>query len=106
MSKKIEKSKIQISDYKDLADYWTQNEKNEELAVKWLKMLFPELASFREFLVKLDISLDDILDYLYNLRLVKNHGFGNITTTIFEGRITKVEGLIRTIKNTETLAKK
>lgn len=105
MSKKTEKLKTKTSDYKDLADYWTQNKENEDMATKWLVMLFPELASFRELLVKLDISLDDVFDYFYHLSLVKNHGYGNVSTTIFEGKITKIEGLIRTIKNKEIEAK-
>jgi len=106
MSKRTKESEIKTSDYKELTDYWTQNKENEDLAIKWLGILFPELAGFRELLLKLDISLDDIFDYLYNLRLVKTHGYGSINTTVFEGNITKIEGLIRTIKKQETLEKK
>ena len=106
MSKKTRESETKTSDYKELTDYWVQNKENEDLAIKWLGMLFPELAGFHDLLIKLDVSLDDIFDYLYNLKLVKNHGYGSVNTTIFESKITKIEGLIRTIKKQETLVKK
>lgn len=106
MSKKITTSETQTSEY-NITDYWIQDEHNQSLADKWLNMLFPELASFKGLLDNLDVSMEDVFDYLYNLKIVKNHGYGSVTTTVFEHKVTKTEGLIRTIRHqeTETVAK-
>ncbi len=106
MSKGHLKSEIKTSESKDFQDYWVQNGSNTALAEQWLQMLYPDLASFRNLLVDTDTTFDDLLDYIYNLKVVKNHGYGSISTTVYEGKITKIEGLIRTVKTAQTEIKR
>lgn len=98
MSKKRDKFKTKTSEY----NYFEEYKKNADLATKWLETLFPELAEVFKLMQKFDISCGDLIDYVYNLRTVKTHGYGHVQTTIFNGSVTKVEALIRTIRAIET----
>ena len=99
MSKKQKMSKTENSDFKD---YEREFKNNADLAEQWLKMLFPDLHQVWKLMINTELTELDILDYLYNVQLVKNHGYGHVQITIFEHKITKIEGLIRTIKRSET----
>lgn len=87
-------------------DYWKQNDHNTKMAAEFLRGAFPELAELDRVMKDFKIDFDDLLDYMYNLRTVRTHGYGNVQTTVFEGKITKIESLIRTVKAIETESKK
>jgi len=104
MSKKLKKIKTRSSDSnrESLTDYEKEFKNNADLAEQWLKMLFPDLYSAWKLMIDCELTEADIIDYVYNIKIIKNHGYGHVQTTIFEGKITKIEALLRTIKRTET----
>ena len=98
MSKRRAKSETKTSEY----DYLEEAKHNAGLASQWLNTVFPELSELKRIMDTFEITPDDLIDFMYHVRVVKTHGYGNISTNIFAGKITKIEGLIRTLKERET----
>jgi hypothetical protein len=59
-----------------------------------------------ELMKRFEISPEEVVDFMYNLKTVKTHGFGNVNIYVFEGRVQKTEALIRTIHAIEREEKK
>lgn len=74
---------------------------NDKLAMEWLRTVFPEFAELKRIMKSFDIDFEDILDFIYNVRTVRNHGWGNVTVLIQNGQITKIDSVLRTIKRIE-----
>jgi hypothetical protein len=98
MSKKTKESKTKTSEY----SYLEEAKHNTGLAMQWLITVFPELSEIKRLMDAYDIPPGDIIDYMYHLRVVKTHGYGHVQTKVFEGRITNIEGLLRTLRLKET----
>ncbi len=97
MSKRQKTSKTKTSEY----NYLEEAKHNKDLAQQWLETVFPEMSQFMDMLEKFNIDMDDVVDMVYNLRAVKRHGYGNVQISVFNGRLTKIESVLRTIKETE-----
>lgn len=98
MSKKP-KSKTKTWDSENL--YAREALHNDRLAMEWLKIAFPEFAELKRVMKTFDVTFEDLLDFIYNVRTVRNHGWGNVTILIQNGQITKIDSILRTIRRVE-----
>ena len=94
MSKGIGESPTQTSEY----SYEHEAENNNALATQMLQTMYPELFAFEEAREKFGLTREDLLDLMYNIQLVKTHGYGSVKLDIAQHQITKQEALIRTLK--------
>jgi len=74
---------------------------NDKLADEWLRIVFPEFAELKRVMENFDIDFEDLLDFIYNIRTVRNHGWGNVTILVQNGQITKIDSVLRTIRKFE-----
>ena len=92
------------------SEYKQEAENNNALAAKQkedlsplIQALFPEFFQLNDLLKTLGLSLEDVVDYVYNLSVVKGHGYGTVEVVITDGKINRIEAMIRTVKNSETM---
>ena len=83
-----------ISEY----NYEDENNNNSKLATEMLEKMFPILAEFEKARQNFGLSHEDLLDLMYNIQLVKNHGYGTIKIIVAQHKVTLVESLIKTLK--------
>jgi hypothetical protein len=76
---------------------------NDKMAEQMLEAAYPGLAHIQRMMDKFDVQYEDILDYLYALKMIKTHGFGIVQTHINAGQIVKMEATMRTIKRVESV---
>ena len=72
MSKGIDASQTQTSEY----SYQQENENNSLLAMKMIEQVAPVIAEFERTRESYGFTHADLLDLMYNINLVKNHGYG------------------------------
>jgi hypothetical protein len=79
-------------------DYHSMLDSNNKLADEWLLKLFPELYEFKRISTQFDVPFDDVVDFIYNVRAVKRHGWGNVQIVIEDSQVTRIDANIRTLK--------
>lgn len=75
----------------DQRDYWVMDEQNSSMAN----------AVIDELMKRFEVSPEELVDFMYNLKTVKTHGYGHVQVYVFDGKIQKSEALIRTIHAVE-----
>lgn len=76
-------------------DYWEMDKLNSEQA----ELVLPELmASF-------GVSAQELLDFAYNLKTVKTHGWGHVQIVVANGQVQRIEAMNRTLRAVETQEK-
>ena len=78
--------------------YEQEAENNNALAMQMLEQMFPELVAFEQAREQFGITMSDLLDLMYNINLVKQHGYGSVKVDIAQNKVIKYEALIRTLK--------
>lgn len=94
MSKGIDASQTPISEY----SYQLENDNNTKQALLLLEQMFPVIAEFERARENFGMSHEDLLDFMYNIQLVKNHGYGTVKVIVAGHKVTLVEALIKTLK--------
>ena len=86
MSKKIEKSTIQTSVFD------TERENNDPKIEALLKQALPELSILFD---KFGLTMNELLEFSYSLKLVRRHGWGNVEAVVQDHQVTSINAVVK-----------